>query len=165
MTLAHQLLAGATLFGMLFVELGLGYFPAFYGVAPKLTMTMLYLMLVYDDEPVHLASLVGLGIMYDSLQANPLGYTSGGFVLVALCGRQARLRLAHPPLSTLWIEFAVVMLVVFVYSLAVMTVYHQTAPAMGYVLFQHAATVLLLPLVLASHQIISAVSGLIRHHI
>ena len=165
MTLAHQLLASATLFGVLFVELGLGYFPAFYGVAPKLTMTLLYLMLVYDEEPVHLATLVTLGIIYDSLQGNPLGYTSGGLILVAMIGRHARQRLAHPPLSSLWIEFAVAMLVVFAYSVLAMVAYHQRVPAIGYVLFQHAATVLLLPLVLASHQIISAVSGLIRHHI
>ena len=155
MTLTHQLLAFTGLFAMLFIEVALGYFPAFHGVAPKLMMALLYVMLLYDEEPVRLASLVTLGVIFDSLQGNPLGYTSGGLILIAIFGGFARRRLTRPPFSTLWLEFAFVMLGLFVYAIIVMASYHQTQPAVGYVLFQFSATVLLLPLVLAAHQLAS----------
>ena len=162
MTLAHQLLAFAALFAVLFIEIALGYFPAFYGLAPKLMMALLYIMLVYDEEPVRLASLVALGIIYDSTQGNPLGYTSGGLILIAIFGLLARRRLFRPPFSTLWLEFATIMLVLFIYAITIMTLYHQAPPPAAYVLFQFSATVLLLPLVLALHQLASQAMILMR---
>lgn len=169
MTMTHQLLT--QLFALLalglvmFVELGLGYFPAFHGVAPKLMLTWLYLMLVYDEEPPRLISLFMLGIIYDSLEGNPLGYTSGALILVAISGHIAHGQTSHlfrPPLSSLWITFAFVMLVGFAYSVGVMLAYYQTTPAVGYVLFQYAATVLLFPLVLGAQQSARRLSAFLR---
>lgn len=164
-TITHQLFALFALLLVMFVELALGYFPAFHSVAPKLMLAWLYLLLVYDEEAPRLTTLFVLGIIYDSLEGNPLGYTSGALILVAISGHIAHGQTSHvfrPPLSSLWITFAFVMLVGFAYSVLVMLAYYQTMPAVGYVLFQYAATVLLFPLVLAVQQSLSRLSALLR---
>ena len=150
------------LFLVAFAEIALGYFPLFFGVAPKLLLTMVFIMAVYDDEANHFAILLVIGLIYDAMQAAPLGFTAGAMILTHLCGAIVERWLRHAPYSMLWMQFALVLVGLMFYAWLGIVLSHQAIPAIGGFVFQYSITMLLLPLMLGIYYLELSLLDLIR---
>jgi rod shape-determining protein MreD len=151
-TLPHQMMVASVFFLLILVESSLGYFSFFHGATPKLIIAMVFLMAIFNKEDIHLANLVLIGIIFDSLQGAPLGYTSSIMVLVNMIGTIGKRRFSDTPMSYLWLDFAMVMGFVMVYCWACIYVYYQLLPAVGPLIFQYSSTVLLFPVMVLIYQ-------------
>jgi rod shape-determining protein MreD len=151
-TFAHQMMISAVLFLITMVETSLGYFSFFYGTTPKLILAMVFIMAIYNKEDIHLATLILVGVIFDSLQGAPLGYTSSVLVLVNIIGMLGKRRFRNTPLSFLWLDFAIVMALVMVYCWICITLFYQAFPSLGPLIFQYSSSVLLFPVVIAFYQ-------------
>jgi rod shape-determining protein MreD len=151
-TLPHQMMVASVFLLLILVESSLGYFSFFHGATPKLIIAMVFLMAIFNKEDIHLANLVLIGIIFDSLQGAPLGYTSSIMVLVNMIGTIGKRRFSDTPMSYLWLDFAMVMGLVMVYCWACIYVYYQLLPAVGPLIFQYSSTVLLFPVMVLIYQ-------------
>ena len=150
------------LFLVAFAEIGLGYFPLFFGVAPKLLLTMVFLMAVYDDEASHFYIFLVIGLIYDAMQAAPLGFTTGAMILMHLLGYAVKGRLQLASHSMLWMQFALVLIVLMFYAWLGIALSHQAIPAISGFVFQYSISVLLLPLMLGTYHLELSLLDLIR---
>ena len=119
-------------------------------------------MAVYDDEANHFAILLVIGLIYDAMQAAPLGFTAGAMILMHLCGAIMERWLRHAPYSTLWMRFALVLVGLMLYTWLGIVLSHQAIPALGGLVFQYSITVLLLPLMLGIYRLELSLLDLIR---
>ena len=151
-TFLHQMMVASVFFLLIMVESSLGYFSFFHGATPKLIIAMVFLMAIFNKEDIHLANLVLIGIIFDSLQGAPLGYTSSVMVLVNNIGTIGKRRFNDMPMSYLWLDFAMVMGLVMFYCWLCICIYYQSLPAVGPLVFQYSSTVLLFPVMILIYQ-------------
>ena len=130
-----------------FFESALGYFPVFFGTAPKILLTLSYVMLIRDSDSVPLYALVFIGLVYDILQANPLGYTSAAMVIICVFVLVRNLRLPKAELAGQWLNFAFLMGIILAYSALVIGLYNTDFLPLRPLTFQFSATVLLFPVI------------------
>ncbi len=161
-TLQHQSISFTLMFIVAFAEIALAYFPLFFGVSPKLLITIVFLIAIYDEEQSHFASLMAVGLIYDMMQSAPLGYTSGAMILVNLFGILSRHRLKSVQQSMIWLEFAAVMVAVMLYTWVCIILINQALPAIMPLVFQYSVTVLLFPVMIGIYKLELSLLELIR---
>ena len=145
--LLGQVLAFLALLLCSFVENGLGYFPGLYGSVPKLTVAVLFVLLLNHPAVIPVLSVVLVGLVNDLVQGSPLGYSSG-LLLVAHGWIVFRLQtLAQTDSGSVWYEFTILMAALTLLMLCAMVVYSGTLPALQPLVFQFGLTVLVLPVV------------------
>ncbi|MBL6782716.1 MAG: hypothetical protein ISQ21_06715 [Alphaproteobacteria bacterium] len=147
-TLPHQMMVASVLFMIMMVEISLGYFAVFQGATPKLLVAMVFLMAVFNKEDIHLINLVVIGLIFDSLQGAPFGYTSSVLLIVNIISIIGKRRFNSKLMSYLWLDFAMVMAVVMMYCWICITVYYKSLPATGPLIFQYSSSVLLFPVMI-----------------
>ena len=147
-TLPHQMMVASVLFMIMMVEISLGYFAVFQGATPKLLVAMVFLMAVFNKEDIHLINLVVIGLIFDSLQGAPFGYTSSVLLIVNIISIIGERRFNSKLMSYLWLDFAMVMAVVMMYCWICITVYYKSLPATGPLIFQYSSSVLLFPVMI-----------------
>lgn len=147
-TLPHQMMVASVLFMIMMVEISLGYFAVFQGATPKLLVAMVFLMAVFNKEDIHLINLVVIGLIFDSLQGAPFGYTSSVLLIVNIISIIGKRRFNSKLMSYLWLDFAMVMAVVMMYCWVCITVYYKSLPATGPLIFQYSSSVLLFPVMI-----------------
>ena len=130
-----------------FVENGLGHFPVLFGSVPKLTLVTLFILCFYQTQTVSAISVVAVGLLYDLIQANPLGYTSGLMLVVHGWVIFRKQLLAQAESGSIWYEFTILMAVTAVLVLFVILLYYGRAPAIQPLIFQFSLTVLLFPVI------------------
>lgn len=160
-TFVHQMLVASVLFLIMMVESSLGYFLFFHGAAPKVLVTMVFLMAVFDKENIHLANLVLIGVIFDSLHGAPIGYTSSSLIIVNIIGLIGKRRFQSNPLSYLWLDFTMVMALIIIYCWLCISIYYTAFPAIGPLVFQYSISVLLFPLVISLYQGIQYLTELV----
>ena len=151
-TLAHQMMVAAVLFLITMTETSLGYFSFFHGTTPKLLIAMVFVMSVFNKEDIHLITLILVGVIFDSLQGAPFGYTTAALVLVNIIGSLGKRRFSNAPVSFLWLDFAIVMAFVMLYCWISITLYYQAFPSLGPLIFQYSSSVLLFPVMVSFYQ-------------
>lgn len=147
-TLPYQMMVASVLFMIMMVEISLGYFAVFQGATPKLLVAMVFLMAVFNKEDIHLINLVVIGLIFDSLQGAPFGYTSSVLLIVNIISIIGKRRFNSKLMSYLWLDFAMVMAVVMMYCWICITVYYKSLPATGPLIFQYSSSVLLFPVMI-----------------
>jgi len=161
-TLQHQCVNFAMMFIVAFAEIALAYFPLFFGVSPKLLITIVFLIAIYDEEQNHFINLIGVGLIYDMMQSAPLGYTSGAMILVNLFGILSRHRLKNVQQSLIWLEYAALMVTVMLYTWICIVLINQGFPAVMPLVFQYSVTVLLFPIMIGIYKLELSLMELIR---
>ena len=144
-------MVAAVLFLITMAETSLGYFSFFHGTTPKLLIAMVFVMSVFNKEDIHLITLILVGVIFDSLQGAPFGYTTAALVLVTSSGLGKR-RFRNAPVSFLWLDFAIVMAFVMLYCWISITLYYQAFPSLGPLIFQYSSSVLLFPVMVSFYQ-------------
>jgi rod shape-determining protein MreD len=143
--LLHQVIAFMALIGVVLVESSLGHVSAFYGVAPKLGVCLLFILAIKFPHAVTLFNIITAGLVFDLLQGNPLGYTSSVYLLVLLAGEWRLLDLQEADASTIWFEFVALIFGVMIYSMFIFALYEGQLPPITVIIFQIVLTVLVFP--------------------
>jgi len=144
--LLPQVLGFVGMLSLAFSESALGHMPIFFGSVPRIMLIMLFIMTLLLPGALPTVMVVVVGLVYDLVQGNPLGYTVSLMVIVQAAAMLRRVRLADVDAGTIWSEFGLVMAIVQIYGLLVLVLYTGHFPAIGPILFQFASTVLLFPI-------------------
>ena len=151
--LLGRVLAFLVLLACSFAENGLGHFPGLFGSVPKLAFVVVFMVCLYHPSAMPLVSVVLIGLVYDLVQANPPGYSSGLMLVVHGWVAQRRPALAQVEKGSVWIEFTVMMAVVALLGLVFLLLYSGRMPALQPLVFQYGLTVLAFPVVTWVHQL------------
>lgn len=159
--LYRQVVTGCMFLLLVFVESALGQIPGIYGTVPKLTVMVLFWIATRQPLLVSPWLAVGLGLVFDLIQGNPVGYSSAIFIAVLFAGRLG-FRVSNEDHSLLWIAFlgicSAIQLVTFGFAWAQV----GSPPAVGPLVFQFGLTVLLFPLIIWLGGLLEQLIGLIR---
>jgi rod shape-determining protein MreD len=131
--------------GTVLVESSLGHISAFYGVAPRLGICLLFILTVKFHHAVTLFTIITAGLIYDLLQGNPLGYTSSVYLLVFLAAEWRLLDLKEADASTIWYEFVILIFGIMIYNMVIFGLYEGQFPPVTVIMFQIGLTVLVFP--------------------
>ena len=144
--LFQQVFAFVMLLLAAFVESGLGLVPSFYGSAPKISFCLLFLTALYRPLAVPLYPVMLVGLIYDTVQGSPFGYTSSLYLIIlgVVEWRRQFLIIADP--SVIWSEFVIMLSGLMVYIFLVFFIFHGAWPPFAEILFQIGFTALLFPI-------------------
>ena len=144
--LFQQVLAFTLLLLSVFVESGLGLVPSFYGSAPKISFCLLFLIALYRPAAVPLYPVMLVGVIFDTVQGSPFGYTSSLYLIIlgVVAWRRPFLIIADP--SAVWSEFIIMLTGMMAYIFLVFVLFHGTWPPVAEILFQIGFTALLFPI-------------------
>lgn len=141
--LFQRVIVSLILLGGMFVEVSLGYIATFYGSAPKVVFILLFILGIYYRQAVLGTVVFLLGIIYDALQGNPLGYSTLQYFVVFIAADWRSVILSSLGLSRLWIEFLAIMLGFALFNFLFFTIYYGSLPPFSAILFQMGMTLLL----------------------
>jgi len=143
--LLAQVAGSAGMLLLAFAESALGQIPLFFGNAPRILLIMVFILNFLRPGLLPLGVTVLVGMVYDLVQGNPLGYTSSVMIVVQAWVEWRRTRLANADAGIIWSEFCLIMMVVQIFGLVVVMFYTGHLPAIRPVVFQFAASVFLFP--------------------
>lgn len=144
--LFQQVFAFVLLMLAVFVESGLGLVPSFYGSVPKISFCLLFLIALNRPAAVPLYPVLLVGLIYDTVQGSPFGYTSSLYLIIigVVEWRRPFLIIADP--SVIWSEFVIMLVGLMIYIFAVFMIFHGAWPPFAEILFQIGFTALLFPI-------------------
>jgi len=144
--LMSQVIGVVGMVTLAFAESALGHMPLFYGSVPRIMLIMLFIVTLLVPGALPTVMMFVIGIVYDLVQGNPLGYTASLMMIVQMAVILRRLRMTDADAGIVWSEFSLVMAVVQIYGLLVLVLYTGHLPAIRPIVFQFATSVLLFPI-------------------
>ena len=158
-TLLAQLPSFCGLMLVAIAENGLGYFPTFYGSTPKLLAITVFILAIHTPKAVPIFLIFLVGLIYDLIAANPLGYSSAILTLIHVAVSMQRRFLLVLDSSIVWYRFTLVMLGIFAFTTLATLMMSGNLPAPQPLVFQLSITVLLFPIVYwLYHMIVSLIA-------
>jgi rod shape-determining protein MreD len=144
--LLHQVIAFILLSFIAFVESSLGHISLLFGVAPKLTICLLFIFAIKFPHAVTLFTAVATGLVLDLAQGNPLGYTSSIFLIVFLVAEFRLNILKDAETSAIWLDFVLLFFGIVIYNMIIFGIYERQFPPFTETTLQFGLTILIFPI-------------------
>ena len=144
--LLHYVLAFVGLTVLVFLESALGLIPTFYGSVPKVSLCVVFLLALYAPHVASIYLVLAIGIIFDTIQSNPFGYTSSLYLIILLVMDWRRPTLMAADDVIIWFEFILMVMALTLYMFIVFMIYHGHWPPVSEMIFQIGFTAMLFPL-------------------